>query len=198
MRRSSRNNELVVSASMDKYKEFRKLYNAAGVKIDIFSLPLAESMSTTSTNTSAPLRRTSGANCITMELPTKAEHSKWLRVLRQSTRSTSATTTTLTSMRTVGDVVLSQSKYNSINLDVGHFTEAINASPIPFIKEHHDRITSFHRRTRSTTRRQRTLGAGRHSVEGGPAVDEEGEVQVAGEHRTGVRRSGFVQRLAEM
>jgi sugar phosphate isomerase/epimerase len=42
------------------------------------------------------------------------------------------------------DVALSQSKYNSINLDVGHFSEAISASPIPFIKEKHARITSFH------------------------------------------------------
>ena len=42
------------------------------------------------------------------------------------------------------DSALAQSKYNSINMDVGHFTEAINASPIPFIREHSDRITSFH------------------------------------------------------
>jgi len=42
------------------------------------------------------------------------------------------------------DVALEQSKYNSINMDAGHFTEAINGSPLPFIKKHHDRITSMH------------------------------------------------------
>jgi hypothetical protein len=32
------------------------------------------------------------------------------------------------------DTALSQSPYNGINLDVGHFTDAISKSPIPFIK----------------------------------------------------------------
>jgi sugar phosphate isomerase/epimerase len=42
------------------------------------------------------------------------------------------------------DTALAQAKYNSINLDVGHFSEAISGSPIPFIKEKAPRITSFH------------------------------------------------------
>ncbi|QOY89592.1 sugar phosphate isomerase/epimerase family protein [Paludibaculum fermentans] len=133
-----------LSASMDKYKEFRKLYNAAGVKIDIFKLPLAETMSDDEYEYICTVAKTLGANCITMELPTKPEHSK--RVGEFATRHKiyigyhNHTHVDAHSW----DAALSQSKYNSINLDVGHFTEAISASPIPFIKEHHDRITSFH------------------------------------------------------
>jgi sugar phosphate isomerase/epimerase len=42
------------------------------------------------------------------------------------------------------ETALGQSKYNSINLDVGHFTEAISGSPIEFIKKNAGRISSFH------------------------------------------------------
>ncbi|MGC4052277.1 MAG: hypothetical protein QM757_23335 [Paludibaculum sp.] len=100
-------------------------------------------------------------------------------------------------MRTVG-TTSSQSKYNSINLDVGHFTEAINASPIPFIKEHHDRITSFHLKDKKYSTKgggNAPWGQGDTPVEGGPAVDEEGEV--LGRRNIELQYDGFrfVQRL---
>ena len=39
---------------------------------------------------------------------------------------------------------MSYSKYNGINLDLGHFTAANNTSPIPFMQKHADRITHVH------------------------------------------------------
>ncbi len=41
------------------------------------------------------------------------------------------------------DAVMSASKYLGANLDVGHYTEA-GYDPIPFIEQHHDRITNLH------------------------------------------------------
>jgi sugar phosphate isomerase/epimerase len=58
---------------------------------------------------------------------------------------------------------LSQSKYNGINLDVGHYAVSVNESPIPFIKEHHDRITCLHlkdRRLRTNGGRNMPWGQG--------------------------------------
>lgn len=35
-------------------------------------------------------------------------------------------------------------KYNGANVDLGHFVAGLNTSPVPFIKERHDRITHVH------------------------------------------------------
>jgi sugar phosphate isomerase/epimerase len=43
---------------------------------------------------------------------------------------------------------LSQSKYNAINLDIGHYTAGTSSSPVPFILKNHDRIMSIHMKDR--------------------------------------------------
>ena len=42
------------------------------------------------------------------------------------------------------ETAMSYSKFNGINLDIGHFTAANNTSPIPFMQKYHDRITHIH------------------------------------------------------
>jgi sugar phosphate isomerase/epimerase len=39
-------------------------------------------------------------------------------------------------------------KYNGANVDLGHFVAGNDISPVPFIKEHHDRITHVHLKDR--------------------------------------------------
>ena len=34
--------------------------------------------------------------------------------------------------------------HNGANLDIGHFVAGQNTSPVPFLREHHDRITHIH------------------------------------------------------
>jgi sugar phosphate isomerase/epimerase len=49
---------------------------------------------------------------------------------------------------TVFDEALSQSKYNGINVDIGHYVAGTSESPIPLIKKHHSRFTSIHLKDR--------------------------------------------------
>ena len=42
----------------------------------------------------------------------------------------------------------SGSKFNGANVDLGHFVAGNNVSPVPFIKQHHERITHVHLKDR--------------------------------------------------
>src|ERR1700752_1915200 len=42
------------------------------------------------------------------------------------------------------ETAFSYAKFNGANLDIGHFVAGQNPSPVPFIKQHHDRITHLH------------------------------------------------------
>jgi sugar phosphate isomerase/epimerase len=41
-------------------------------------------------------------------------------------------------------------RHNGANLDIGHFVAGHNSSPVPFLREHHDRITHIHVKDRRT------------------------------------------------
>ena len=47
------------------------------------------------------------------------------------------------------ETAMTYSKYNGINLDLGHFTAANNTSPIPFLQKHADRVTHVHVKDRN-------------------------------------------------
>ena len=42
------------------------------------------------------------------------------------------------------ETVFGYAAHNGANLDIGHFVAGQNTSPVPFIKQHHDRITHIH------------------------------------------------------
>ncbi len=49
---------------------------------------------------------------------------------------------------TLWDTALQQSKYNAMNLDLGHYVAAGNTDPLGLIKAKHDRIASMHLKDR--------------------------------------------------
>ena len=44
----------------------------------------------------------------------------------------------------IWEATFAEAKYNAANLDLGHYVAGQNASPIPFLKKHADRITHVH------------------------------------------------------
>jgi len=137
-----------LSVSMDKYKELRKMYNDAGVTIEIVKLGLSAAMSDEEYDYTFQVAKTLGSHSVTMELPTDEKLTQRIgdfgakyKIYAGYHNHTQVNTTSW-------ERALAQSKYNSINLDVGHFTTAINGSPVPFIKANAARITSFHLKDR--------------------------------------------------
>lgn len=138
-----------IAASMDKYRALHKLYRDAGVNIYAFRLATLNNSMTDQElayffNTAEAL----GARQITTELPTDTALTQRVgdyaakRKIRMGYHN--HTQVDFNSW----DTALSQSKYNGINFDVGHFAAAVSQSPIPFIQKYHDRITCLHLKDR--------------------------------------------------
>ena len=137
-----------LSVSMDKYKELRTMYNAAGVNIDIVKLTFAPAMSDEEYDYIFNVARALGSHSVTLELPTDEAVTQRVGDFAAKHKIYAGYHNHMQVNATSWDRALAQSKYNSINLDVGHYTAAINASPVPFIKANASRISSFHLKDR--------------------------------------------------
>lgn len=137
-----------LSVSMDKYKELRKMFNSAGINIAIVKLGLSNSMSDEEFDYVFQVARTLGSHSVTMELPTDEKLTQRIGNFGSKYKIYAGYHNHTQVNEKSWERALAQSKYNSINLDVGHFTAAINGSPIPFIKTNASRITSFHLKDR--------------------------------------------------
>ncbi|WP_316743096.1 sugar phosphate isomerase/epimerase [Pedobacter antarcticus] len=130
--------------AMDKFKELRKIYNDAGVSIYAWK-PNALG----ATNTDAEIdyafnvAKALGCNQVTVELPEEAQ-TKRLGDFGAKHKMMLGYHAHTQATPTLWDTALNQSKYNGINLDIGHYASGTSSSPIPFIEKYHDRITSMH------------------------------------------------------
>lgn len=137
-----------LSVSMQKYKDLRKMYNDAGVSIEIVKLSLDDKMSNEEYDYVFNVAHALGSHSVTMELPKDEKLTQRIGDFAAKHKIYAGYHNHTQVNATSWDRALAQSKYNSINLDCGHFTTAINGSPIPFIKANASRITSFHLKDR--------------------------------------------------
>lgn len=137
-----------LSAKMDKYKEFRRMYEDAGVKIYAFKLPPTMAMSDAEYDYIWNVGQTLGASHLTMELPTDD-------ALLQRVAEFAAKRKLPIAFHTHGqggasgfEKALGASKYTMLNLDVGHYFGVNGESPVPIIEKYHTRIASLHLKDR--------------------------------------------------
>jgi sugar phosphate isomerase/epimerase len=142
------------TASMDKFKEIRKKFKKAGVSIYAFK-PNAFEVRNTDVEIEYGLKaaKTLGAKSVTLEMPTESAQTKRLGDLGAKHGIYIGYHAHLQATDTLWDVALSQSPYNSLNLDCGHYIAAkgnTKESLLAFIEAKHDRITSMHMKDRTT------------------------------------------------
>jgi sugar phosphate isomerase/epimerase len=130
--------------SMDKFKELRKMYNDAGVTIYAWK-PNALGAKNTDAEIDYAFNagKALGVNHVTVELPDEAQ-TKRLGDIAAKHKMMVGYHAHTQATPTLWDAALAQSKYNGINLDIGHYASGTSSSPIPFIEKYHDRITSMH------------------------------------------------------
>ncbi len=138
------------TASMDKFIELRKMFNDAGITIYAFKPDAAMGMKSTDAEIDYAMRaaKALGATSVNIELPTNAEHSKRLGEFGLKHKVYVGYHAHTQATDTIWDTALSQSPYNAINLDCGHYIAAGGANTketlLAFINKNHGRITSMH------------------------------------------------------
>ena len=125
-------------------KAFRKKYEDAGVQIEIVKFDNIYAMNDGELDFAFALAKTLGARAISCEISTKdddlrrvgsfADKHKLMVGYHGHTQVTPA----------IWENAFSLAKYNSANVDIGHFIAGNNYSPVEFIKKYHDRITHVH------------------------------------------------------
>jgi sugar phosphate isomerase/epimerase len=142
-----------LAASMDTVKAFRKKYEDAGVKIEIVKVDAIDTFTDEEIDYMFGLARTAGANAISCEIP--LSHTKRLGAFGEKHKMmigyhghTDVTSPEAFGRPSSWETAMSYSKYNGINLDIGHFIAGNSTSPIPFLQKYHDRVTHIHLKDR--------------------------------------------------
>lgn len=141
--------------SMKKFKEVKKMFQKAGVSIYAFK-PDALGSQHTDAEIEYAMRvaKVLGANSVTVEIPKDPAHSQRLGNLAAKNKMYVGYHNHTQGNDQAWLTALSQSAYNSINLDCGHYIAAggnnTKESLLAFIEANHNRITSFHMKDRQT------------------------------------------------
>jgi sugar phosphate isomerase/epimerase len=130
------------SVSMDRVAAFRKKYEDAGVLIEIVKYDGIYNMSEPEVDYCFSLARTLGARAISCEID--AKHTNRIGQFADKHKLPVAYHGHAATTPEHWEAAFEQARYNWANLDLGHFVAGNNASPVPFLKEHHARISHVH------------------------------------------------------
>jgi len=127
------------TADLAKAQAFRKQYADAGVALEILKLDGIYAFDDQEMDYAFALAKAVGARAISCEIDAKgtervgtfADKHQLMVGYHGHAETTPAH----------WEAAFAQAKFNGANLDLGHFVAGNNTSPVPFIKQYHDRIT---------------------------------------------------------
>jgi sugar phosphate isomerase/epimerase len=139
------------SVSMDAFKKLRQMYNDAGVTIYAWK-QLNANMSDEEFEYIFNVAEALGCTHTTLELPTDSAQLKRIGDFAMKKRIYAAYHTHTQGSMTAFDQAFAVSKGNMANVDFGHWVAAgnVGGTPMQFLEKHHDRISSFHLKDRTT------------------------------------------------
>jgi len=138
-----------LSRTAAQFKPFRKKYEDAGVAIQVVKVDWIQDASDDVVDYCFLMAKAVGAHAISCEIP--LSRTKWLGAFADKHKMmvgyhghVNIADPEAFAKPESWETAMTYAKYNGINLDIGHFVAANNASPIPFMEKHHDRITHIH------------------------------------------------------
>ena len=138
-----------LNVPMSKYVELRKMFADKGVNIYAFKASITMAMSDAEADSIFNAAKACGCTQITMEMPDgQPELTKKIGDIASKHKMMVGYHAHLQALPTTWDEAMSQSPYNGINLDIGHYTAAGNTDQLEFIKKNHAKITSMHLKDR--------------------------------------------------
>lgn len=142
-----------LSQSLDRYRALRTLYENAGVAIQIVKFNLNDTWTDDEVDYAFQVAKTLGSRAITCEPPVSQTKRFGLFASKHKLMLGYHNHANVTSVEAFGrpgswEQSFFYSPFNGANVDIGHFTAGNSVSPIPFITEYHDRITSLHLKDR--------------------------------------------------
>jgi len=132
------------AVSMDRVKEFRKKYETAGVLIEIVKVDGIFKMTDDELDYAFALARTLGGRAISTEISHQDADLEHVGRFADKHQMLVAYHGHATTKPEHWEKAFTLAKYNGANLDIGHFVAGYNTSPIPFLTQHHDRISHVH------------------------------------------------------
>jgi sugar phosphate isomerase/epimerase len=147
-----------VSVPMSKVKEFRKKWNDAGVLIEIVKYDGIYNFTDDVLDYAFELAKNLGARAISCEIDV-AQTKRVGQFADKHQMMVGYHGHTATGPAH-WEEAFSYAKHNGANLDIGHFVGGQKTSPVPFLKQHHDRITHVHVKDKTKDDRNVPFGQG--------------------------------------
>lgn len=132
------------SAPLGRAADFRKRYEDAGVRIEIVKVDGIFKMTDAELDYVFALAKALGGRAISAEISNKEEDLKRIGQFADKHHFWVGYHGHAATKPEHWEKAFALAKYNGANVDLGHFVAGNNTSPVPFIREHHERITHVH------------------------------------------------------
>jgi hypothetical protein len=136
------------SAPMDRVKEFRTKWEAAGVLIEIVKVDSIFKMSDDEVDYAFMVAKALGGRAISTEISHTEPELKRLGQFADKHQLMVGYHGHATTKPEHWEAAFALAKFNGANVDLGHFVAGNNISPVPFLKQYHERITHVHLKDR--------------------------------------------------
>jgi hypothetical protein len=143
-------------APIEKAGGFRKMYEDAGVLIEIVKVDGLFKMTDPELDYVFALAKALGGRAISTEISRKEEELKRVGSFADKHQLMVGYHGHAETAPEHWEKAFSLAKFNGANVDLGHFVAGNNTSPAPFIEKYHDRVTHIHLKDRKKNKGDNT------------------------------------------